>query len=86
MGEAVHDFIDGDFSSAPGVDTITVFPKNGAKCKNLLYSCIHSTFFKYCTGMALGSAQELIVLYAAFSVIPAGEETELLVGVKNDGN
>ncbi|KAJ1411658.1 Translocon-associated protein [Sesbania bispinosa] len=45
----VQDFGDENFPSAPGIDTICVFPKNSAK------------------------------------LVTAGEETELLVGVKNDG-
>ncbi|XP_008236199.1 PREDICTED: translocon-associated protein subunit alpha [Prunus mume] len=49
VGEDVQDFGDGNFSPAPGVDTICVFPKNSAKS------------------------------------VTAGEETELLVGLKNDG-
>ncbi|KAI4299891.1 hypothetical protein L6164_033312 [Bauhinia variegata] len=49
VGDDVQDFGDGSFPSAPGIDTITVFPKNIAK------------------------------------LVTAGEETELLVGVKNDG-
>ncbi|KAK4757232.1 hypothetical protein SAY87_007359 [Trapa incisa] len=43
-------FGDGNFSPAPGVETICVFPKNGAR------------------------------------LVPAGEEAELLVGMKNDGD
>ncbi|KAK3412651.1 translocon-associated protein subunit alpha [Eucalyptus grandis] len=50
VGEDVQDFGDGNFSPAPGVTTVTVFPKNSAK------------------------------------LVPAGEETELLVGMKNDGD
>ncbi|GMY05525.1 translocon-associated protein subunit alpha-like [Fagus crenata] len=49
VGEDVQDFGDGSYSPAPGVDTISVFPKNSAKS------------------------------------VTAGEETDLLVGVKNDG-
>jgi translocon-associated protein subunit alpha len=30
-----QDFADGTFPSAPGIDTIAVFPKNIAKCKDL---------------------------------------------------
>ncbi|XP_028765692.1 translocon-associated protein subunit alpha [Neltuma alba] len=49
VGDDVQDFGDGSFPSAPGIDTICLFPKNSAK------------------------------------LATAGEETELLVGVKNDG-
>ncbi|KAI4367710.1 hypothetical protein MLD38_023419 [Melastoma candidum] len=49
ISDDVTDFGDGSFSPAPGIDTICVFPKNGAK------------------------------------LVPAGEETELLVGLKNNG-
>lgn len=45
----VQDFGDATFTSAPGIDTISVFPKNSAK------------------------------------LVTAGEETELLVGLKNNG-
>ncbi|QCD88787.1 translocon-associated protein subunit alpha [Vigna unguiculata] len=50
VGDDTQDFGDGTFSSAPGIDTISVFPKNSAR------------------------------------LITAGEESELLVGVKNDGD
>ncbi|EXB39259.1 Translocon-associated protein subunit alpha [Morus notabilis] len=50
VGEDIQDFGDGNFSPAPGVETVSVFPKNSAR------------------------------------LITAGEETELLVGVKNDGD
>lgn len=36
VGDDVQDFGDGSFSSAPGIDTVCVFPKNSAKSKNLL--------------------------------------------------
>ncbi|XP_011046756.1 PREDICTED: translocon-associated protein subunit alpha isoform X2 [Populus euphratica] len=49
VGENAQDFGDENFSQAPGVDIVCVFPKNSARLVN------------------------------------AGEETELLVGVKNDG-
>ncbi|XP_027354651.1 translocon-associated protein subunit alpha-like isoform X2 [Abrus precatorius] len=48
VDDDVQDFGDGAFPSAPGIDTICVFPRNSAR------------------------------------LITAGEETELLVGVKND--
>ncbi|KAJ4967065.1 hypothetical protein NE237_018914 [Protea cynaroides] len=50
VGDDIQDYGDGSFSPAPGVGTICVFPKNGAKS------------------------------------VPAGEETELLVGVNNGGD
>ncbi|XP_041014109.1 translocon-associated protein subunit alpha-like isoform X2 [Juglans microcarpa x Juglans regia] len=50
VGEDAQDFGDENFSPAPGVNTVCVFPKNSAR------------------------------------VVPAGEETELLVGMKNDGD
>ncbi|CAM8945148.1 unnamed protein product [Rhodiola kirilowii] len=49
VGEDVHDFSEETFSSAPGIETVTVFPKNVGK------------------------------------LVTAGEETELLVGLKNNG-
>ncbi|KAJ6813064.1 translocon-associated protein subunit alpha-like isoform X1 [Iris pallida] len=49
VGDETQEFSDGSFSSAPGVDTICVFPKNSAR------------------------------------LVPAGEETELLVGLHNEG-
>ncbi|KAG2703204.1 hypothetical protein I3843_06G119400 [Carya illinoinensis] len=49
VGEDAQDFGDENFSPAPGVNTVCVFPKNSAR------------------------------------VVSAGEETELLVGMKNDG-
>ncbi|PON55098.1 Translocon-associated protein (TRAP), alpha subunit [Parasponia andersonii] len=50
VGEDVQDFGDGNFSPAPGIHTVSVFPKNSAR------------------------------------LVTAGEETELLVGIKNDGD
>ncbi|CAJ1933889.1 unnamed protein product [Sphenostylis stenocarpa] len=50
VGDDAQDFGDGTLSSAPGIDTISVFPKNSAR------------------------------------LITAGEDSELLVGVKNDGD
>ncbi|KAJ7001414.1 hypothetical protein NC653_011745 [Populus alba x Populus x berolinensis] len=50
VGEDAQDFGDANFSPAPGVETVCVFPKNSAR------------------------------------LVTAGEETELLVGMKNDGN
>ncbi|OWM87238.1 hypothetical protein CDL15_Pgr019285 [Punica granatum] len=49
VGEDAQAFGDGNLSPAPGVETVCIFPKNGAR------------------------------------LVPAGEETELLVGMKNDG-
>ncbi|KAJ6843822.1 translocon-associated protein subunit alpha-like isoform X1 [Iris pallida] len=49
VGDETQEFSDGSFSSAPGVDTICVFPKNSAR------------------------------------LVPSGEETELLVGLHNEG-
>ncbi|KAL9681984.1 hypothetical protein QQ045_013777 [Rhodiola kirilowii] len=49
VGDDVHDFSEETFSSAPGIETVTVFPKNVGK------------------------------------LVTAGEETELLVGLKNNG-
>ncbi|CAM8968737.1 unnamed protein product [Rhodiola kirilowii] len=48
VGDDVHDFSEETFSSAPGIETVTVFPKNVGK------------------------------------LVTAGEETELLVGLKNN--
>jgi len=50
VGDDAQDYGDETFSSAPGIDTISVFPKNSAR------------------------------------LVTAGEETELLVGVKNNGD
>ena len=36
VGEDVQDFGDGNFDPAPGIETVCVFPKNSAKCKNFL--------------------------------------------------
>ncbi|KAE9620268.1 putative translocon-associated protein (TRAP), alpha subunit [Lupinus albus] len=49
VGDDAEDFGDESFPTAPGIDTICVFPKNSAR------------------------------------LVTAGEETELLVGVKNNG-
>lgn len=35
VGEDAQDFGDGTYSPAPGVDTVCIFPKNSARCKNL---------------------------------------------------
>ncbi|XP_043711980.1 translocon-associated protein subunit alpha-like isoform X2 [Telopea speciosissima] len=50
VGDDIHDYGDGSFSPAPGIDTVCVFPKNAAK------------------------------------LVLAGEETEVLVGVNNEGD
>ncbi|KAI3745186.1 hypothetical protein L1987_58292 [Smallanthus sonchifolius] len=50
VGDDVQDFGGGNFSPAPGVETVCVFPKNAAK------------------------------------TVVAGKETEILVGMKNDGD
>lgn len=34
VGDDVQDFGDGTYPSAPGIETISVFPKNSARCKN----------------------------------------------------
>ncbi|KAI8533127.1 hypothetical protein RHMOL_Rhmol11G0271900 [Rhododendron molle] len=49
VGDDVQDFVDGNFSPAPGVETVCVFPKNPSRS------------------------------------VMAGEESELLVGMKNEG-
>ncbi|GFS42803.1 translocon-associated protein (TRAP), alpha subunit [Actinidia rufa] len=49
VGEDIQDFDDGNFSPAPGVETVCVFPKNPSRS------------------------------------VTAGEESELLVGMKNEG-
>lgn len=33
VGEDVQDFGDGNFNPAPGIETVSVFPKNIAKCE-----------------------------------------------------
>ncbi|KAK7264096.1 hypothetical protein RJT34_31700 [Clitoria ternatea] len=50
VGDDAQGYDEGNFPSAPGTDTVCVFPKNSAR------------------------------------LVTAGEETELLVGVKNDGD
>jgi hypothetical protein len=44
VGEDVQDFGDGIFSPAPGVETICVFPKNGARGNSLIY-IVHKSVF-----------------------------------------
>lgn len=41
VGDDVQDFGDGTFPSAPGIDTISVFPKNSARCKIHYMSSTH---------------------------------------------
>lgn len=36
VGEDTQYFGDGSYSPAPGVDTICVFPKNSARCRNFI--------------------------------------------------
>ena len=36
VGEDIQDFDDGNFSPAPGVETVCVFPKNPSRCNLLL--------------------------------------------------
>ncbi|CAN1783294.1 Translocon-associated protein subunit alpha [Linum perenne] len=61
------DFGDQNFSPAPGIDTVCVFPKNSAKSKKTSY-CL---FF--------------YIYFLVHVIVTAGQETELLVGLKNDG-
>lgn len=42
VGDDVQDFGYGTFSSAPGIDTISVFPKNVAKCKDRSVKSAHN--------------------------------------------
>jgi len=35
VGEDAQDFGGGDFAPASGIDTVSVFPKNSAKCKQI---------------------------------------------------
>ena len=37
VGEDAQDFGDVNFSPAPGVETVCVFPKNSARCKNFIF-------------------------------------------------
>ena len=42
VGDDVQDFGGGNFSPAPGVETVCVFPKNPTKCRHLV-SCLGVT-------------------------------------------
>lgn len=42
VGDDVQDFGGGNFSPAPGVETVCVFPKNPSKCRHLV-SCLGVT-------------------------------------------
>jgi translocon-associated protein subunit alpha len=78
VGEDVQDFGDGSFSPAPGVDTIYVFPKNSARGIVSSILCIKVS----CVFMEMPVYNSIPFLLV---VVSAGEETELLVGIKNDG-
>lgn len=42
VGDEAQDFGDGNFSPAPGVETVSIFPKNSARCEWLtLHAEIH---------------------------------------------
>lgn len=36
VGEDAQDFVGGSSGPAPGVDTVCVFPKNSARCKDVI--------------------------------------------------
>ncbi|KAL0454121.1 UNVERIFIED_CONTAM: Translocon-associated protein subunit alpha [Sesamum latifolium] len=91
VGEDVQDFGGGSFSPAPGVETVCVFPQNP---QNVSYCC-----WTFVAPRALMSCIFIILLLFVclygriasqissfpFSAIAAGEESELLVGIKNEG-
>lgn len=79
VGEDIQDFGDGNFSPALGVETVSVFPKNSARCENSFW---WKSIYCFCCYWRVIS--KLVSFF--FAVVTAGEETELLVGVKNDGN
>lgn len=69
--------LDLNLVSAPGVETVCVFPKNSAKCMCFPpFSCVYLFIVAY--------IQRFLFLIVS-AVVPAGEETKLLVGLKNDG-
>ena len=78
VGDDVQDFGDASFPSAPGVDTTFVFPKNTPRCKSSIYNFQSSQLFL--------PPHQLYFDLLCFSVVTAGEESELLVGVNNQGN
>lgn len=45
VGEDAQYFGDGNFSPAPGVDSVCVFPKNSARCRNFIYLLIDISVF-----------------------------------------
>lgn len=44
VGDDVQDFTDGNFSPAPGVETVCVFPKNPSLCENDGILLLHALF------------------------------------------
>lgn len=81
VGEDVQDISDGNFSPAPGVETVYVFPKNSARCENLKDTfCVKNLLHYSLENYGL----KFVLFFPA--VVTAGEETELLVGMKNNGN
>lgn len=75
-----QDFGDVVLTSAPGIDTVCVFPQNSALSKHFLHFC------DFCLSACnVLSHSWLFNFQFLNAVITAGEETELLVGVNNDG-
>lgn len=65
--------LDINLTSAPGVETVCVFPHNSAR---------GNTFSPV---VYWDSLKIIPICFPPAAVVPAGEETELLVALKNDG-
>lgn len=73
-----------ELSSAPGIETLCVFPKNSAKSSDF------SSFLTLVSEIRVLSNLVCVLINQSWFVwfsseIKAGVETELLVGMKNDG-
>lgn len=84
VNDDVQDFGSDSFSPAPGIETVCVFPKNPSKGKFFCIFILSLLFcLNDCSSLRIASLRSH---FSVFAVVAAGEESELLVGMKNDGN
>lgn len=81
VSDDVQDIGGGSFQPAPGVETVCVFPKNPSKGLHLSF---YSFLMLWVSIWFLGNL--ICICLFPFPVVAAGEESELLVGLKNDGS
>lgn len=93
VGDDIQDFGGGNFNPAPGVKTVCVFPKNPVKGKLIAVVCPFMKLLNFLYSFKhRNSCYQIYLLRNCFyffeisAVVVAGQETELLIGLKNEGN